>query len=76
MEPSRELIDDIYREKVRRARRTPLAEKLLSGAELFEEACARMAAGIRMQYPDADHDAVLALMRRRLDRLRRVRERP
>jgi hypothetical protein len=66
MEPTQELIDAIYRDRVRRARETSLGEKLLSGAELFEEACVRMAAGIRAQYPDADESEVREILARRL----------
>jgi hypothetical protein len=66
MEPTRELIDELYRERVLRARRTPPEEKILSGAELFEEACERMAVGIRMDYPDADEAQVRAILARRL----------
>jgi hypothetical protein len=36
MDPSREIIDEIYRERVRRARSTPSEEKLLDGARLFD----------------------------------------
>src|SRR5437868_128163 len=39
MEPSKELVDDIYRERVLRARRTPPEEKLLDGARLFDLSC-------------------------------------
>ncbi len=74
MEPTQELVDAIYRERVLRARRRPLSQKLLSGAELFEEACRRMDAGIRMQHPDLDAAGRLALIRRRLERLRKIRE--
>jgi hypothetical protein len=75
VEPTQELADDLYRSKVRRARQTPFAEKLLSGADLFEEVYQRMAMGVRLQYPDADDTTVLDLIRRRLDRLRRIEER-
>ncbi len=74
MEPTRELVDTIYRDRVERARQTPMSRKLLAGAELFEEACRRMDAGIRLQHPDLDADGRLDLIRRRLDRLRQVRE--
>ena len=36
MQPTQELIDVIYIEKVRRARQAPPGEKLFVGAELFE----------------------------------------
>jgi hypothetical protein len=36
MEPTQELIDDIYRQKVLRARAMPPEEKLFAGIRLFE----------------------------------------
>ncbi len=74
MEPTKELIDDIYRGKVLRARRVPIERKLLSGAKMFEEVYLRMASGARMQYPDADDAKVLEIIKGRLERIRRVRE--
>ena len=73
MEPSRDLMDSIYREKILRARREPIERKILAGAELFEGACDRMAAGLRGEHPLADEDTIRALLRQRLDRLRRLR---
>jgi hypothetical protein len=37
MEPTRELVDDIYRERVPRARRTPIEQKISASGELFDE---------------------------------------
>ena len=34
MKPTKELIDDLYWERVRRARETPPEEKVLAGADL------------------------------------------
>ena len=73
MEPTRELIDELYRERVLRARRTPPERKLLAGGELFDAACERMAAGLRAENPGADEATIRALLRRRLDLLRRLR---
>ena len=39
MEPTRELIDEIYRERVLRARAMSPEEKFLAGPRLFEMAC-------------------------------------
>jgi len=61
-----ELIADIDREKIERARRMPLGEKFLAGAELFEQACEITKQGIRNQHPHFDEDAVLAELRRRI----------
>ena len=74
MEPSRELIDEIYRDRVRRAREMPPEEKLCAGIELFEEACQRMRDGIRMQFPSADAAEIERRLRQRLKRLRQVEE--
>lgn len=74
MEPTLELIDDIYRERVLRARRTPPAEKLLDGPRLFARACRLMMAGIRQQFPDADERRAKEILRERLAILRRIQE--
>lgn len=73
MEPTQELADSIYRERVLRARRTSLAEKLLLGPELFAGVCRRMADGVRNENPDADEQRVQELLQARLDLLERLR---
>jgi len=73
MEPTQELIDDIYRERVRRAREVTIEQKFLAGFELFEEVCERMSAGIRHENPGADEQTVQELLRQRLALLRRLR---
>lgn len=73
MGPTQELVDSIYRERVLRARRTPLAEKLLLGPELFAGVCRRMADGIRNENPDADEKRIQDLLQARLDLLERLR---
>ncbi len=72
MEPTKELIDDIYRERVLRARRTPGAEKLLDGPRLFDWACRITADGIRHQYPDADEQRVQEILAQRVALRRRL----
>jgi hypothetical protein len=72
MEPTQELIDDIYRERVLCARRTPIEQKILAGGDLFEGVCERMAAGLRDENPGADEDKVQELLRHRLALLRRL----
>jgi hypothetical protein len=74
MEPTEELIDSLYRERVLRARRTPLDEKLLDGPRLFARSCRIMADGIRNQYPDADEQRVQEILRERLALLRRLEQ--
>ena len=73
MEPTQELVDSIFRERVLRARRTPLEMKLLQGPELFAGVCRRMADGIRNENPDADEQRVQELLQARLDLLERLR---
>jgi hypothetical protein len=74
MEPTQELIDAIYREKVLRARETPPEEKLLDGLRLFDFACRITADGIRNQYPEADEQRVREILAQRLDLQRRLEE--
>ena len=74
MQPSQELIDDLYRERVLRARATPPGEKLLDGLRLFERACEWMKAGIRNEFPDADDQQVQQILIDRINRLRQVEE--
>jgi hypothetical protein len=71
MDPIKELSDDIYRERVIRARRTPPEEKFLAGAQLFESACRITAAGIRSEFPDASETKVHEILTQRLDLARR-----
>jgi hypothetical protein len=66
MEPTRELIDDLYRQRVLRARRMPPEEKLLDGPRLFEMACRVTMDGIRSQHPDADEAQVRQILAQRL----------
>ncbi|HEY7157175.1 MAG TPA: hypothetical protein VH575_24695 [Gemmataceae bacterium] len=74
MGPTQELVDSIYRERVLRARRIPLGEKLLAGPELFARSCQFMADGIRNEYPDADEQRVQELLVKRLALLRRLEQ--
>jgi len=66
MVPTQELIDEIERERIDRARRTPPEEKLLQGPRLFDRVCRIMRDGIRMQFPSASEDEVWRIF---LDRL-------
>ncbi len=74
MGPTQELVDELYRERVLRARVTPPEEKLLAGPRIFEEVCERIASGLRDENPGADEATIQELLRRRLDLLRRLRE--
>ena len=75
MEPTQELIDDLYMDKVRQARMMSDEQKLLAGAELFDYACNISKWGIRNDHPDADEARVLDLLRKRValgERLERM----
>jgi hypothetical protein len=74
MEPTRKLVDDLYRDRVLRARQLPPEEKLLAGAQLYEDVCERVRAGIRSEFPDAREDRVQQILIERVNRLRLVEE--
>jgi hypothetical protein len=70
MEPSKQLVDALYRDQVLRARRMAPEEKLFAGIALFERACQVMIAGIRDEFPDADDKEVLRILKARLAQVR------
>jgi hypothetical protein len=74
MQPTPELIDAIYRERVLRARRTPPGRKFLEGLEMFETVISRMTSGIRADFPDADEERVREILHERISKLRRIAE--
>src|SRR5690242_10414787 len=74
MQPTPELIDDIYLQKVLRARATPIEEKLLEGFRLYAYACEAVRAGVRAQNPNASPEELKILIRERFERIRLVEE--
>lgn len=74
MEPTLELIDALFRDKVRQARATPRELKLFSGIELFEFGCEIMTAGIRHQFPGIDEKGVQDKIHQRMAWSRRLEE--
>ena len=74
MEPTKELIDELFRERVLRARRTSPEEKLLAGPRLFDLCCRIMADGIRNESPEADEQRVQEILAQRIALLRRLEE--
>ena len=74
MQPTQELIDDLFWDKVDRAREQPLGQKLLDGFELFEQSCRLARMGIRHEYPQADDAEVERILREQLARLRELDE--
>ena len=67
MEPTPDLINDLFARKVRAARQMSSEQKLLAGPRLFDLACEFARAGIRLQNPNADEGAVQRELRRRLE---------
>ena len=61
-----ELADEIYRERVLRARRTPLELRLMQGPDLFDLGCETMLMGLRIQMPGAAEPELMTALRRRL----------
>ena len=68
------LMDEIFRDKVLRARQQTPESKLFEGIELFEDALVWMRAGIRGQFPQFDDAQVEAEVHRRIARIRQVEE--
>ena len=74
MEPTKELADDIYRAACC-ARETPIDQKFMAGAELFEYACRLTCDGIRHQNPGIDEAQVQRILRERLALAHRLERR-
>jgi len=74
--PTRQLIDELFLEEVRRARSMPMAEKFFAGARLFEAACMVAEAGIRRDHPEADESRVRELLRERIELAKRLEQSP
>jgi hypothetical protein len=66
MEPTPELIDALFIDKVMAARRRTFEQKFLAAGELFEAVVERMKMGIRMQSPGATDEQIASELRRRL----------
>jgi hypothetical protein len=66
------LADELYRERVLRARRTPPEERVLEGPRLFDYACAVTLAGLRSEFPDANELELRQALRRRLEIARKL----
>jgi hypothetical protein len=75
MQPTKELIDELHREEIDRARRMSPGDRVLAGLRLFEFASRIAADGIRAQFPDADERRVLEILRQRLALARRLEDR-
>ncbi len=74
MQPTKELIDELFWDKVQTAREMSFEEKLLAGPRLFDLCCEFARSGIRMQNPALDEDGVDQELDRRLSISRRLEE--
>jgi hypothetical protein len=74
MEPTKELIDALYRDKVLAARQMKPSDKFLAGARLFDFACRITMSGIRDQNPGVNDEQVLEILRQRLALARRLEQ--
>jgi hypothetical protein len=58
MQSIKQLADELFLDKVRRARAENPSDKFLDGARLFDFVCRIMSDGIRNQYPHAQEEEV------------------
>jgi hypothetical protein len=61
------LADELYRERVLRARRRSPEERILDGPRLFDYACAITLSGLRHEMPNATEAELRLALRRRLE---------
>lgn len=76
MEPTKQIIDDLYREKVERARRMSIARRVEIGAELSDLGRQMMREAIRAQEPAASEEHIRRIMRERIALSRRLDDLP
>ena len=67
MEPSKELIDELWREEAEFARTMTPVQRMNAAGELFDEVCERMRFGIRHQFPAASEDEVRRILFERVE---------
>ena len=68
------LIDDIYRNRILRARETPAAEKFATGWALFEDVAQLMRVGIRHRHSEASPEEVENILYKQLNLLQQAQE--
>jgi hypothetical protein len=74
MESIAKQADEIYRERVLRARATPPEQKLLDSFRLFEFGCRIMLDAIRNQNPEADEARIQEILAQRFEIQRRLEQ--
>lgn len=73
MNPTRQLIDELYLDKIRAARQMSPEQRFFAGPRLFARCRRVMLDGLRHENPDADEQRLRDLLRERLALIRRVR---
>jgi len=76
VEPTSELIDALYREKILRARRMTLQRRVEVGAELSDVGRQMMHEAIRRENPAASDEEVRQLIGQRLELKRKLDDTP
>ena len=72
MEPTADLVDAIYREKVLCARRMSPQRRVEVGAELSDLGRQMMREAIRREYPSASQEQIRQFMRERIELSRKL----
>ena len=72
MDDIKELADNLFRERVLRARQEDPGAKFLDSMKLFDFACSWTEAGIRAEFPTADDCEVKRILRERIELQRRL----
>jgi len=70
----RALADDIFRDRVLRARQMPPDERIMDGPRLFDQACEIALSAIRGQHPEFTEDECQRELTRRIEIVRRLDE--
>lgn len=73
--PSQALMDDIFREKIVRARGLTPDQRLRIGMDLFETSIGLMKDGIRWQFPGSTAEDVQRILNERLEWMRKYEDR-
>lgn len=73
MNPTRQLIDELYLDKIRAARQMSPERKFFAGPRLFARCRRVMLDGLRDENPAADEQRLDELLQQRLALIRRVR---
>jgi hypothetical protein len=74
MEPTQEMVDELFRERIRRGGDTPPDQKILDSLRSFDLSCRLMDDGIRHEFPDADDAEVRRIRSERINRIRKLEE--